>query len=166
MILVIPAIEHKQDAMDFKQEWGNGHIDGSQGLYKFENYEAWLEYIKKIRNGEFPGFVHSTVYFAVNNDKIVGMIDIRHYLNDALLIRGGHIGYGVRPSERRKGYAAKMLALALGECKHLGIDKALLTCDKNNIASAKTIQKNGGVLENEFTDDAGGVVQRYWIEII
>ena len=170
--LVTPTLGHKHDAMDFRREWGDTHIDGGQGLHNFENYEDWLAYIEKVKNGEFKDFVRSTVYFAIDNNKnnknknkIVGMVDIRHDLNDALLIRGGHIGYGVRPCERKKGYATKMLALALRECKHLNINKVLVTCDKNNTASAKTIEKNGGVLENEFTDDAGGVVLRYWIDI-
>jgi len=170
LTLAAPTIEHKQEAMQFRREFleSAGRIDGGQGLHNFEIYEDWLGYTEKVRNGEFTDFVKSTVYFAVNNknNRIVGMVDIRHSLNDALLIRGGHIGYGVRPSERKKGYASKMLALALDECRRLGIAKALLTCDKDNIASARVIQKNGGVLENEFTDDAGEITQRYWIDVV
>jgi predicted acetyltransferase len=165
MILVTPAIEHKEAAAEFRNEWGNDYIDGGCGLNKFEVYEDWLGHLNKIMNNQIPGYVPSSTYFGVCGNKIVGVIDIRHYLNEPLLIRGGHIGYGVRPSERRKGHATKMLALALDECRHLGIEKALLTCDKNNIASSKTIQKNGGVQENEFTDDGGGVVLRYWIKL-
>ena len=85
-------------------------------------------------------------------------------LNDALLKNGGHIGDGVRPSERRKGVATKMIALALEECKKLGIDKVLMVCDKDNIGSAKSIIKNGGVLENEIAED-GVIEQRYWITL-
>jgi predicted acetyltransferase len=69
------------------------------------------------------------------------------------------------PSERRKGYATEMLRLALEKCKALGIEKALVTCDMNNVASAGTILKNGGVLENEVTDDNGRIIQRYWIGV-
>lgn len=90
------------------------------------------------------------------------MIDIRHRLNEYLLQFGGNIGYSVRPSQRRKGYATEMLALALEECRKLGIDRALVTCDKTNIGSAKTIQKNGGVLENEVLE-GDRITQRYWI---
>ena len=94
--------------------------------------------------------------------KILGAVNIRHELNSELLKSGGHIGYGIRPFERRKGYAVRMLALALPIAEQLGITRALVTCDKANIASAKTILHNGGVLENELALD-GKIVQRYWI---
>lgn len=78
---------------------------------------------------------------------------------------GGHIGYGVRPSERRKGYASKMLRMALDKCKAMGIDQVLITCNKDNAASVKTIIANGGIYENELAEDNGNVVKRYWIEL-
>jgi predicted acetyltransferase len=109
--------------------------------------------------------VTGSVYFAIVDGKIVGTIAVRHYLNDSLLKSGGHIGYGIRPSERRKGYGTKMLALALNKCRDFGIEKALVTCDKDNIASAKTAMRNGGILENEVTEDNGNIVQRYWITL-
>lgn len=96
---------------------------------------------------------------------LLGAVNIRHYLNDYLLKYAGHIGDGIRPSERRKGYATEMIRLALIECKKMGIDKVLMVCDKSNIASSKTIIKNGGILENEFVDEKGVIQQRYWIEI-
>lgn len=89
---------------------------------------------------------------------------IRHELNDYLLQYGGHIGYGVRSSQRRKGYASQMLSLALPIAKELGINKAPITCDKNNIGSAKTIMNNGGILENEVGNE-NEITQRYWIEL-
>ena len=98
-------------------------------------------------------------------DRFLGAVNIRHYLNDELLQSGGHIGDGIRPSERRKGYGTKMVGLALLECKKLGIKKVLMTCDKDNIASAGTIIKNGGVLENEFLNEDGEIEQRYWITL-
>lgn len=91
-------------------------------------------------------------------------MNIRHYLNDKLFETGGHIGDGIRPSERRKGYATAMIGLALEECRKLGIDRVLICCDKDNIGSAKSIQRNGGVLENEVEEN-GNSVQRYWIEL-
>ncbi len=95
----------------------------------------------------------------------VGAINIRHTLNQSLLNTGGHIGDGVRPSERRKGYATNMIKLGLEECRKLGIERVLITCDKSNIGSAKSIINNGGVLENEVIED-GVVEQRYWITLI
>lgn len=94
----------------------------------------------------------------------VGAVNIRHELNDALLRNGRHIGDGVRPSERRKGIATKMIALALEECRKLGIPKVLMVCEKENVGSAKSIQNNGGVLENEIEVD-GVMEQRYWITL-
>ena len=83
----------------------------------------------------------------------------------SLLQEGGHIGDGIRPSERRKGYATEMVRLALLECKKLGIRRVLMTCEKDNIGSAKSIIRNGGVLENEFINSDGEIEQRYWIDL-
>ena len=94
----------------------------------------------------------------------LGAVNIRHKLNEKLLLNGGHIGDGIRPSERGKGYGTRMIALALEKCRELGIDRVLMVCDRNNAASARTIVKNGGVMENEIEVD-GVVEQRYWIDI-
>ena len=94
----------------------------------------------------------------------MGAVNIRHSLNDYLLQYGGHIGDGIRPSERRKGYATGMIGLALEECRRLGIRKVLMVCDKDNIGSARSILKNGGVLENEVEEE-GKLKQRYWITL-
>ncbi len=96
--------------------------------------------------------------------RFVGAVNIRHYLNERLLLDGGHIGDGVRPSERGKGIGTRLVALALEECRNMGIMRVLMVCDKDNIASAKTIEHNGGVKENELEVD-GTVVCRYWIEL-
>ena len=95
---------------------------------------------------------------------MVGAVNIRHDLNDYLLKYGGHIGDGIRPSERRKGYATEMIRLALEECRKLGLTRVLVTCDKNNIGSAKSIIRNGGILENEVLEK-GVIKQRYWIAL-
>lgn len=111
------------------------------------------------------GFVPATLYFLIDeNRKIYGALQIRHELNDFLLDHGGHIGYGIRPSERRKGLATKMLALSLEKARALGIGRVLITCDKNNLASAKTIMNNGGILENEVVHQ-DRTTQRYWIQL-
>jgi len=135
----------KRDSMSFKEL-----------VNKWEEYESERMYEK--------GLVPSSMYFLIDNhNKIYGAIDIRHELNDYLLQYGGHIGYGIRPSQRRKGYASQMLTLALPIAKELGINKVLITCDKNNVGSAKTIMNNGGILENEVIN-GNEVTQKYWIE--
>jgi len=168
MELIFPAIEHKQAALDYKQEHidcGETHIHGSSGFMKADDYESWIEKITRDKTEASPDWVVGSVYFAIENDKIFGTIAVRNYLNEELLNTGGHIGYGICPSERRKGYGTKMLALALEKCRKLDIARVLVTCDKVNTASAKTAMKNGGMLENEFMEDDGNIVQRYWITL-
>lgn len=128
----------------------------------FDNYLAHLE-LKEPEDGKVP----DSVFFLLDEDRnrLLGAVNIRHYLNEALLRDGGHIGDGIRPSERRKGYATEMVRLALLECKKLGIDQVLMVCNKDNIGSAKSILKNGGVLENEFVNEDGEIEQRYWIQL-
>lgn len=167
MELIIPTIENKQAAWDYRQEHidcGESHIHGSSSLSKADDYESWLEKITWNQTNSTPDWVTGNIYLAFVDGKIVGTIAVRHKLNDSTLKSGGHIGYGIRPSERHKGYGTKMLALALEKCREFGIEKALVTCDKVNIASAKTAIRNGGVMENEYIEDDGNIVQRYWIE--
>lgn len=166
--LVVPVLAHREAALAYRQEhihYGESYIHGSGDLIHAENYENWLKKITDAQTGAQTGWVNCSTYFAFTGDRIIGTIQIRHTLNDFLLAEGGHIGYGVRPTERRKGYAAAMLALALRKCRELGLQKVLITCDKNNIGSARTIQKNGGVLENETAGRNGKIIQRYWIDI-
>ena len=132
-----------------------------EDYHDFEKYLASLE-VKDTGTGLVP----DSTFFCLDEERdlMVGAVNIRHYLNDALRVNGGHIGDGVVPSERRKGIATAMIAMALKECRKLGIDRVLMVCDKDNIGSARSIIKNGGVLENEITAD-GGIVQRYWIDL-
>lgn len=168
MKLIFPTIEMKQAALAYRQEHfdlGVTEIHGDASLDEAETYEEWLERIEADLTRDDGRLVPATVYFAVVDGEIVGTLQIRHKLNDALRHDGGHIGYGVRPSQRKKGYATQMLALALEKCRELGIDKALVTCSKDNIGSAKTIINNGGVLDSEYADTNGNLSQRYWILI-
>lgn len=131
------------------------------------NYRDFANYCENLEvKDTSSGLVPDSTFFCLDLDRniFVGAVNIRHYLNEALLLNGGHIGDGVRPSERKKGIATKMIGLALDECRKLNIDKVLMVCDKENIASAKTILRNGGVLENEVVVD-GVVEQRYWIDL-
>ncbi len=127
----------------------------------FDNYLENLE-IKEPKDGLVPD---STFFlYNITKNKFLGATNIRHYLNDYLLQFGGHIGDGIRPSERGKGYGNKIIKLSLKECKKLGIKKVLMTCHKDNIPSKKAIIANGGILENEVNKD-DEIIERYWINI-
>ena len=131
------------------------------------DYRDFDFYLKNLEaTDETDGLVPDSTFFCLDRERdiFVGAVNIRHKLNSSLLLNGGHIGDGVRPSERRKGIATKMIALALEECRKLGICRVLMVCDRENIASAKSIQRNGGALENEVEVD-GVTEQRYWIEL-
>ena len=143
-------------------------ISGIGGLDRIKNFDVWLDKVQKDRIPKTceSERVPASLYFSVrkSDKKIVGNLQIRHQINEKLLQYGGHIGDSVRPTERRKGYATEQIRLALQKCKELGIDRVLMDCDKNNIGSAKAIQNNGGVLENEiYVEDE--LVQRYWITL-
>ena len=155
---------------DYKKEFEKrgDHLDGTADLGGAEGFAPWLAAVRDNANPDTvrPGRVPATTLLDVRryDRRLVGMIDIRHTLNEYLLKFGGHIGYSVRPSERRKGYAGEMLRLALLECETLGLSKVLVTCDSENEASARTIRANGGVLENRIPE-GDGFTERYWIEV-
>lgn len=130
--------------------------------HDFERYVASLD-----TREETERLVPDSTFFCLDTDRqrLIGAVNIRHHLNPALLATGGHIGDGIRPSERGKGYGTRMIALALDECRRLGIDRVLMCCDETNRASARTIEKNGGALENTVTQPDGTVVRRYWISL-
>jgi predicted acetyltransferase len=113
------------------------------------------------------GFVpHSTFWLVDANDEIVGISNLRHRLTDSLLRFGGHVGFGVRPSARRRGYATELLRATLVEARSLGLSRVRVTCDQRNVASAKTILRNGAALaEEEFMPEHRRVVSRYWIDL-
>lgn len=168
--LVFPMREHEEQVMDYKNEFlANGDtLHGTAYLRSCETYTEWYEALLDNCKEETvrQGLVPSSTYLAIreSDQRIVGIIDIRHRLNEYLLKFGGHIGYSVRKSERRKGYAKEMLRLSLEKCKALEIEKVLVTCSKDNIGSAKTIIANDGVLENELPE-GDDIKQRYWITL-
>jgi predicted acetyltransferase len=113
------------------------------------------------------GFVPHTTFWLVRNDeRVLAVSNLRHRLTPKLEKEGGHIGYGVRPSERQKGYGTRLLGETLVAAKARGISRALLTCAKTNLGSVQIILRNGGVLDSEeFLPERGEVVQRYWIDL-
>lgn len=140
-------------------EFASGRLSLPEYLEMQVNYAAG--------RGLAEGHVPSTTFWAVNeSDGLVGMLRLRHRLNDALLHSGGHIGYYVRPAARRKGYATGMLRLALEEARALGIDRVLLTAYTSNTASVRVIENNGGVLEDVVPHpETGEPHGRYWIDV-
>lgn len=170
LMLVVPAEQHESALLEYKQEFvvSGESMDGDGGLFESDRYAHWLAAMRADKHPDTvrKGRVPATQFIGVrtNDNRVVGMLQIRHTLNEYLLRIGGHIGYSVRPSERRRGYAKRMLTLALEHCRLLGLDKVLITCDKNNPASAKTILANGGVLENKI-DEGHRITQRYWITL-
>ena len=168
--LILPTQEHKNIIMDYKREFlENGDsMDGTAVLENAETFEEWYSaFCDNLKEETVrEGLVPATTYMAISNDdnRLIGMIDIRHRLNDYLLNFGGHIGYSIRKAERQQGYATEMLSLALIECLKVNIKKVLITCDKDNVASVKTIIRNGGILENEMPK-GNRITQRYWITL-
>lgn len=133
------------------------------------DFDALIDRLDALHRGDNleEGLVPSSAFWLVDEtDRILGSIDIRHALNEKLRFRGGHIGYGIRPSERRKGYAGAMLSLALDICRQMGIAQILITCSKDNAGSVRTILKNGGMLDSEDWDPVKQEwFQRYWITL-
>lgn len=169
-MLRLVRLEHKykKHLTDMLDEWYKSDEEIIPYSIRKNDYHDFEKYITEldVKEGDDCGLVPDSTFFAldVERDIFVGAVNIRHRLNEALLKNGGHIGDGIRPSERRKGYATEMIRLALDECRKLGIKRVLMVCNKDNIGSAKSIINNGGILENEIP--AGDKIdQRYWIEL-
>ena len=171
MKLIEPTIEYDAQIQAYRNAFSpEMPMDGSGDLRSCDSVKVWLDHIALYKN---PATVPSDkvpatqyIYVREEDQKVVGVIQIRHELNDLLAAWGGHIGYSVAPSERRRGYATEMLGLALGKCKELGIKKALITCYPENEGSRKTILKNGGVYESTvYVDELKKEVERYWIDL-
>jgi predicted acetyltransferase len=168
--LVKPNPSHETKALDYIQEHKNNNefdLHGGALLEKSESFAVWLKQLAENSDKSTVNkdWVISSTFFAIRrkDEKIMGMVDIRHELNDFLESYGGHIGLGVRPTERNKGYATEILKKALNYCKELGLSKVMVACYKENTASAKVISKCGGILEKEFVYTDGKVVQIFWI---
>ena len=170
IILVKPDLSYADEIIKYKKESlaESPIINGSAGLDRFSSIEIWFEELKKrsCEDTVPKGLVPSSTYLGIRekDNYIVGMIDIRHYLNEYLTEAGGHIGYGVRKTERNKGYAKQMLKLALEKCKKLKIKRVLITCDEDNIASEKVILSANAKLEDIRNVD-GENKKRFWIDL-
>lgn len=163
--LEFPNISHKEEYLNMINEWKSHEIPSSPwALFRGENFEEFLGIATNDLIENRLG-VPATLFFLMDDSQILGAIQIRHHIEHPNLREfGGHIGYGIRPSERRKWYAKKMLELWLIEAQKLWIYRVLLGCYDDNIASAKTIESNGGIFER-YNEHEGKKSRRYWIEL-
>jgi len=170
---VKPTKEYEKQAIEYIKEFHqyNSEINGVGGLDRYlEDYDGWLEKLEEDRN-RIPNKekVPAETYFLVKtkDNTIVGMVNIRLVLNEKLKKFGGNIGYSIRPTERRKGYNKVNLYLALLVCQKYGIKEVFMDCDKNNIASRRTIESLGGLLLQEYFDDENNkcVIQYFKINV-
>lgn len=167
--LVKPTAAYKQAVLEYRDEFiqNDEVIHGSGDIERMVTFEAWLqacsdgEHEETMPNGRVP----ASQYLAIrpSDNSLVGMLQIRHSLNEHLKLEGGHIGYSVRKSERRKGYATHMLNEALAICHDLKIQKVLVTCKPENIGSASVIKANGGIYEKQVVLEDGTTLDHYWI---
>lgn len=171
--LVEPKRDHASMIWEFRQEvLESNEKDAFAGCGNLKSSLSALDWIEEVQSGNKastcpPDKVPSHIYLAIREEdvRLVGMIDLRHHINHPILSEwGGHIGYMVRPSERRKGYAKTMLKESLVHAKALGLSQVLITCDISNVASEKTILANYGVFERLIEGD-GRVLKRYWITL-
>ncbi|GIM98195.1 GNAT family N-acetyltransferase [Paractinoplanes toevensis] len=167
--LIKPTTRLHRAWLEARDEWGRGvHQDGAgfRSADEYDSPEGFAAWVARLHAEEDvtrppdPDWVHCTYRWMVEGDRMLGAIALRHELNDLLFTIGGHIGYGVRPSERRRGLASWALGEILPIACGLGLDRVLITCDVGNEGSARTIRKAGGVLE-----DVREGKQRYWIAI-
>lgn len=174
--LEIPSVERKNEIVDYINEFVfyNSDINGTGSLDKIlEGYtfEKALDRCLNMENEEYAkklGRCQSKTFLLVreNDNKIIGTINVRWNLTEEMKRFGGNIGYGIRPTERRKGYNKINLYLGLIEAQKLGLDRVMLDCDVNNLGSAKTMQALGGVLERTEIDPYDGILTSvYWFDV-
>ena len=169
MILRPLTVDDKADAVQAHHEMA---LDGFDFLLdsvgSYDETGPWEEYLQRLaslQDGENvpASWVPATFLVAEDEGQIVGRVSIRHQLNEYLETRGGHIGYGVRPAFRGRGYATEILKRALDMARDLGVNRVLVTCNDANVSSAKVIEKAGGILEN-IIEEGDEKIRRYWIE--
>ena len=171
-ILTRPTAAYADQIRELRQEFldAGSSMDGMGPLRRMEDPEAYFAFCvryedpKQIPANRVPAT--QFLFIRAEDNRLVGMIQVRHYFNEHLAQYGGHIGYSIRPSERRKGYAKEMLRMTLPYCRELGLEKVLITCIDGNIGSEKTILANGGVYESTvYEPDEQIYLKRFWITL-
>ncbi len=170
-VLVLPTEKYQQSYLDAIKEFSADHLRLFEYAPISEMRRDFSQYVMKLKGyaqgkGLPAGYVPHTEYWLVDDELYLGRLDIRHQLNQHLLDVGGHIGYDIRPSWRRRGYGTKILELGLVKAKQLSLAQVLLTCTDTNSASEKIILKNGGVYEDtRFHPTQKVNKKRFWIEL-
>ncbi len=167
--LVNPDESYEEQAREYLEEHDryNSYIHGAGGLDRYRNnYQAWLERTERLRTIEpTEEIVPAETYFLVRerDNRIVGMVNIRLVLNERLQASGGHIGYGIRPTERRQGYNLVNLYLALLRCQEVGLEEVILDCNDDNVGSYRTMERLGGIMLDRYIDDFDGELTRRYV---
>jgi predicted acetyltransferase len=169
--LARPDIRYKTSYLaavrEFQAEGPNRYsdIEVDDLAVHFEEYvQDLLDRVTVVR----PGRVAETIFWLIGDDQLtyLGRLGLRHTLNDRLRSVGGHIGYEIRPSQRRKGYGRQVCALGLDEARRIGLERVLITCDEDNLGSRRIIEANGGVLNSaEIVHRPGVRVLRFWVDL-
>lgn len=170
LTFIQPNLQHREQVIEFRREFNavfpalhganelNSFTDGGiVGWFNYLNTPAgtqWFEYQK----------VEDSTYLAIKNEKVVGIMNLRHQLNDFLLAYGGHLGYSTHPHFQGQGMATQMVAFAKERFKALGLTQILITCERGNLASQRVILKSGGKLENCLNHN-GKIIERYWVAL-
>ena len=170
--LVLPSMEYAEQIVEFKKEFIDcgSSMDGCSSLRRTDDPAVFIAECEKYSSEETvpEGRVPATVFLCVreSDNRLIGMLQVRHRFNEYLEKYSGHIGYSVRPSERRRGYAKQMLALALPFCKSIGISRVLISCIDGNIGSERTILFNGGEYESTVYESGENIyLKRFWINL-
>lgn len=181
--LIQPCDDYEAEILKFKKEYLESEhkhpecrehiaLEGCGGLERYDSFHEWLEHLSSYADRATfePGcsMVEGSQWMLVDEDRhrVLGMVNLRHYLNEKLERTSGHAGYSIRPSERQKGYGKLQLKMALDILRQKGVKRALLTCDFDNAASYRTIESCGGVLEGiVYVEEFQCDTRRYWIDL-